>query len=97
MSVRSVTKGISNSLAPREDGSAPHGKETIAHRPRNMPANIPPTDGFFVEVDAKIKSQHPTLEAATKIGAELKRAFPMVQVTIYDAAAKTRAALETGN
>ena len=29
-------------------------------------------------------------EAATTTGAELKRKFPMLQVTIYDAVAKTR-------
>ncbi len=73
-----------------------HGEETEEQRPRNIAANTRPTDGFFLEVDAKIKSQHPTLEAAMTIGAELKRKFPMLQVTIYDAAAKTRAVLEAG-
>jgi hypothetical protein len=96
MSVRSVTKGISNPSAPRDGGSEPYDQAMPVQRPRNIPAHIHPTEGFFLEVDAKIKSQHPTLEAAMKSGAELKRKFPMVQVTIYDAAAKTRALLEAG-
>jgi len=94
MSVRSMTKGISKPSEPREGGDEPHGEEMEEQRPRNIQANINPADGFFLEVDAKIKSQHPTLEAAMKIGAELKRKFPMVQVTIYDAVAKTRAVLQ---
>ena len=42
----------------------------------------------------KIKSQHATAEAATKIGAELKRKYPVIQVMIYDAVAKTRTLIE---
>jgi hypothetical protein len=45
-------------------------------------------------VDGKIKSQHPTAEAATKAGAELKRRFPVLKVMIYDAAVKTRTLVE---
>jgi hypothetical protein len=90
MSARSVTTGISKPPEPREGAGEHHGVEMKEQRPRNIPANTYPTDGFSLEVDAKIKSQHPTLEAAMKIGAELKRKFPMIQVTIHDAAAKTR-------
>ena len=89
MSIRLVT-GVSQPAASREGAGESHGVETEEQRPRNIPANTYPTEGFSLEVDAKIKSQHPTLEAAMEIGAELKRKFPMVQVTIYDAAAKTR-------
>jgi len=89
MSIRSLT-GVSQPAAPCEGAGESHGIETEEQRPRNIPAYTSPTEGFSLEVDAKIKSQHPTLEAAMEIGAELKRKFPMVQVTIYDAAAKTR-------
>ena len=51
-------------------------------------------EGFSLEVDGKSKSQYPTAEAATKAGAELKRKFPVIQVMIYDAAAKTRTLVE---
>ena len=89
MSIRSV-KGVSQPAALREGAGERQGVETDEQRPRNIPANTYPTEGFSLEVDAKIKSQHPTLEAAMKVGAELKRKFPMVQVMIYDAASKTR-------
>jgi hypothetical protein len=48
-----------------------------------------------LEVDGKMKSQHPTREAATAVGAELKRKFPVLQITIYDAAAKTRTPVDS--
>ena|SRR5690348_627656 len=94
MSVRSVIIGISKPPEPGEGAGEHHGAEMEEPRPRNIPANTYPTVGFSLEVDAKVKSQHPTLEAAKEIGAELKRKFPMVQVTIYDAAAKTRTPVE---
>jgi hypothetical protein len=94
MSVRSVTIGISKASELGERAGEHHGAETEEQRPRNIPAYSYPTDGFSLEVDAKVKSRHPTLDAAMKIGTELKRKFPMVQVTIYDAAAKTRTRLE---
>ena len=93
MSIR-VTKGTLKASESRESEGGRHDEEIEEQRPRNIPANTAPTDGFSLEVDAKAKSQHPTLEAAMKTGAELKRKFPMVQVMIYDAAAKTRTLVE---
>ncbi len=93
MSLR-ATKGTLKAPEPRESEGERHGEETEEQRPRNIPANAAPTDGFSLEVDAKAKSQHPTLEAAMKAGAELKRKFPMVQVTIYDPEAKARTLVE---
>lgn len=90
MSARPVTISISKPPESREDPDEHQGAEMKEQRPRNIPADTGPADGYSLEVDAKVKSQHPTLEAAMNIGAELKRKFPMVQVTIYDAAAKTR-------
>ncbi len=94
MAVRSITIGISKASELGAGAGDHHGAEVEEQRPRNIPANSYPTDGFSLEVDAKVKSRHPTLEVATKIGTELKRKFPMVQVTIYDAAAKTRTRIE---
>jgi hypothetical protein len=94
MAVRSVTKGILKSSGVREAADEAEDVETEGPRPRNPPSNTSPTEGFFLEVDRKIKSQHPTLEAATKIGAELKRKFPVLHVTVYDAAGTTRTLVE---
>lgn len=94
MAVRSVTKGILKAPEPREGAEERVGDEAEEQRPRNMPPNTFPTEGFSIEVDGKIKSQHATAEAATKIGAELKRKYPVIQVMIYDAVAKTRTLVE---
>jgi hypothetical protein len=93
MAIRSVTRGILKSPEPRY-GSEQGPDDAPEERPRNMPPNSYPTEGFSLEVDGKIKSQHPTSEAAMTVGAELKRRFPVLQVTIYDAVAKTRTLVE---
>ena len=89
MALRPVNKGILKSPEPREGA-----EEMEEAAPRNIPPNTPPTEGFSLEVDGKMKSQHPTIEAATAVGAELKRKFPVLQVTVYDAVAKTRTLVE---
>jgi len=93
MAARSGTKDIFKSPAPHA-AAEPHDRDEVQERPRNIPPNSYPTDGFAVEVDGKIKSQHATREAAATFGAELKRKFPVLQVTIYDATAKTRTLVE---
>jgi hypothetical protein len=93
MAIRSITKGLLKASEPR-DGADAHAADEAEEQPRNLRPNTFPTEGFSVEVDGKIKSQHATAEAATKVGAELKRKFPVVQVMIYDAAVKTRTPVE---
>ena len=63
-------------------------------RPRNLRGDAFPVEGFAVTVDGKIKSQYPALADAMKVGLELKTKYPVIQVTIYDAAAKTRTPVE---
>jgi hypothetical protein len=89
MAVR-VTKGILKASDLHESPEDHHAHEKEEQRPRNMPPNTFPTEGFSVEVDGKIKSQHPTAEAALKVGTELKAKYPVIRVTIYDATEKTR-------
>lgn len=93
MAVRPVTKDIFKS-PERNEAAEQHHREEVEERPRNIRPNSYPTEGFSLEVDGKIKSQHPTLEAATTTAAELKRKFPVLQVSIYDAAARTRTLVE---
>jgi hypothetical protein len=63
-------------------------------RPRNLRAAVAPVEGFAITVDGKIKSQYPELADAMKAGLELKKKFPVLQVTVYDATAKTRTLVE---
>ncbi len=94
MAVRSTTKGLLKASEPRDGADERGSDDAEERRPRNLPPNAFPTEGFSIEVDGKIKSQHPTAEAAAKVGAELKRNFPVIQVMIYDAATKTRTLVE---
>jgi hypothetical protein len=56
-------------------------------------ADRPPTEGFVTVVDGHFKSAFDTVDAAETAGRKLKSAYPMLQIEIYDAAAKTRTLL----
>jgi hypothetical protein len=72
MAVRSNTRDIFKS-PERHDGAEQHHRAELEERPCNIGPNCYPTEGFSLEVDGKIKSQHPTREAATTIAAERQR------------------------
>ncbi len=46
-------------------------------RPRNLKANLLPTEGYGLEVDGRVKAQYDTAEAAAKAGLELKQKYPL--------------------
>ncbi len=56
-------------------------------------ADRPPVDGFVTIVDGHFKSEFDTVDAAEASGRKLKAAYPMLQIEIYDANAKTRTLL----
>jgi hypothetical protein len=56
-------------------------------------ADRPPVDGFVTIVDGHSKSEFDTIEAAEASGRKLKAAYPMLQIEIYDAHARTRSLL----
>jgi hypothetical protein len=56
-------------------------------------AALPPTEGFVTIVDGHFKSEFDTVEAAETSGRELKSAYPMLQIAVYDAANKVRTLL----
>jgi hypothetical protein len=58
-------------------------------QPRNITrADLVMTEGFGLEVDGRMKTVFPTLQAAQKRARDLKAEFPMLQVKVYDAAEK---------
>jgi hypothetical protein len=59
-----------------------------SQKPQNLRANVMPTDGYVLSVDGKLKTSYETAEEATAAGAQLKRSFPVIQITVYDAARK---------
>jgi hypothetical protein len=58
-------------------------------------ADLPPTEGFGLQVDGRMKMVFPTLQAALKRAHDLKAEFPMLQIKVYDAAEKTSTLLES--
>ena len=65
-----------------------------ASKPSNKRGDALPSDGYGLEVDRKMKSLYATSEAAMKAGLEIKRKVPLVQVTVFDAVARTRIPVE---
>ena len=64
-------------------------------QPRNVQrADVAPADGFTLVVDGHFKTHYDSETAAQEAGAELLGRFPMLQVLIYDAAAKSRSELQ---
>jgi len=65
-----------------------------AEKRANPRGDALPVDGYGIAVDGKIKSHHETANAALKGGLEIKRKFPVVQVTVFDAAERTHTPVE---
>ena len=64
-------------------------------QPRNIQrADIAPINGYAIVVDGHFKAQFSEEDAAKKAATELLANFPMLQVEIYDGAAKTRTSVK---
>ena len=64
-------------------------------QPRNIQrADIAPVNGYAIVVDGHFKTQFSEEDAAKKAATELLANFPMLQVEIYDGAAKTRTSVK---
>src|SRR6266545_7493197 len=69
MALRSVSKPVLKAPMAQQAGEEPRpADQEEQQRPRNTPPNKFPVEGFSVEVDGKIKSQHDTEAAALKAG-----------------------------
>ena len=60
---------------------------------KTLRADRPPVEGFVTVVDGHFKSEFDTVDAAEASGRKLKSVYPMLQIEIYDAIAKTRTLL----
>jgi hypothetical protein len=66
-------------------------------QPRNIKrADIAPEAGYAMVVDGHFKAHFSEECAANKLAAELLARYPMLQIEIYDAKAKTRTRIEQG-
>ena len=67
---------------------------TKAKKPANLLANAMPTDGYVLSVDGKLKTRYETAKEAMTAATKLKETYPVIQVTVYDAAERKYSPLE---
>jgi len=71
---------------------APKHQEIKLHetkRPANLRADAMPNDGYVLSVDGKLKKRYDTSDEATTAGVKLKQNYPVIQVAVFDAAARS--------
>jgi hypothetical protein len=71
-----------------QEAKSQEPKREEARKPKNLPANAMPVDGFVLSVDSKFKTRFERSEEAMAAGIKLKQRYPVIQVAIYDAAAR---------
>jgi hypothetical protein len=65
-------------------------------QPRNIQrADIAPEEGYSMVVDGHFKTHFSKESAAKKAATELLARYPMLQIEIYDAEAKSRTRVQT--
>jgi len=60
-----------------------------AKKPENLRANVTPNDGFVLSVDGKLKARFDTSGEAMTAGVKLKQDYPVIQVAVFDATARS--------
>ena len=66
-----------------------------AKKPVQIRTDAIPTEGYILTVDGKLKRRYETEQDATTEAAKLKQRFPVIQVSVYDAAAGTYTPVNT--
>lgn len=54
-------------------------------KPKNLPANAMPPDGYVLTVDGKPKTRYETQAEALAAGSKLKQKFPVIRVSVFEA------------
>jgi len=65
-----------------------------AKKPANLRADAMATDGFVLSVDGKLKTRFDTAKDAMAAAAKLKESYPVIQVSVYDAAERKYSPVE---
>ncbi len=93
-----ATKTVKTRLAARppqpDDAPKEQTMSQETEKPKNLRANTLPTDGFALCVDGKMKTRYETSQQATAAGLQLKQTYPVIQVTVYDAAERVYTPVE---
>ena len=67
---------------------------TEVKKPAVLRADAIPTDGYVLSVDNKLKARYETAAEAVTAGTKLKQSFPAIQVSVFDATARTYQPIE---
>jgi hypothetical protein len=65
-----------------------------AKKPKNLPANAMPADGYVLTVDGKSKTRFETEAEALAAGTALKQKYPVVRVTVFEPVARVSTPIE---
>ena len=65
---------------PAKENSDKEAEEVVSQRRR------PESGRYFLQVDKQTKGSYKTFEAAQSAALEIKKAYPIVQVSIYNSA-----------
>jgi hypothetical protein len=86
--LRMATRKQTRSSNRTRQTRTPIGDRTTANRTTTSvrkPSKPPLTEPFHVAVDRQLKSGHETYEAAEKAALEIKKRYPQLHVTVFDA------------
>ncbi|MEX2281122.1 MAG: hypothetical protein WEE89_01415 [Gemmatimonadota bacterium] len=75
--------------------SVPESASTQEIAREHVRQRRPMQERFWLQVDRQTKASFTTIEAAEKAGLAIKKAHPIVQVAVYDAAESTNKLIET--
>ena len=60
-----------------------------SERPAIPRTDTVPADGYVLSVDGKLKAKFEASEEALAVGLKLKQAYPVLQVQVFDAQARS--------
>jgi hypothetical protein len=81
-------------MSKKTISQAPKSEDTKLEetpRPKNLPANTVPTDGYILSVDRKMKTRFESSDEAMTAARKLKQTYPLIQ----DAAQRIHMAVDT--
>ena len=81
-------------MATRDGSSTLTARSTTADSALDPVQRKQPEHRFHLQVDRQTKASYATYEAAEKAGLAIKRAHPIVQVSVYDAVQGVKKVLE---
>ena len=92
-----VSQSLKDPDRVKRDERSPTTKQIQAaavEKNDQLDPKVLPKISYTLEVDGRLKSEHPTQEAALTAALELKRKFPQIRVAVVDTKGPKRIAVE---